>query len=204
MFIKTRQRFVAPAFSSNEEQSKDVAYATALRRFQRHRLKDSMTNDQVLLNAPQLRVPQWIDGHGNASRPLELVDLGDGFKVIFCFQHRCPGGHSHGFPTLKALVDVLSGLGFGFVAVQTVFEAAEINTFARLRETQQRYGLAIPFGHDPAVDRYPSLMTDFETRGTPWFIVLDPLGEVIHSDFRLDAESLLRTFGGADELVQVT
>lgn len=86
--------------------------------------------------------------------------------------------------------------------MQTVFESAEINTFDRLRETQQRYGLSIPFGHDPAVDRYPSLMADFETRGTPWFIVIDPLGEVIHSDFRLDTEHLLGTFGGADELPQ--
>ncbi len=161
-----------------------------------------MTNDQVHLNTPQLRVPQWIDAHGNPSRPLELADLGDDFKVIFCFQHGCPGGHSHGFPTLKAMVEGLSGQGFGFAAVQTVFTAAEINTFDRLRETQRRYGLAIPFGHDPAVDRYPSLMADFETRGTPWFIVFDPLGEVLHSDFRLDDELLLRNFGRAGEVSQ--
>nr|WP_315230542.1 TlpA family protein disulfide reductase [uncultured Albidiferax sp.] len=163
-----------------------------------------MTNDQVLLNTPELRVPQWIDAQGNPSRPLELADLGDGFKVIFCFQHGCPGCHSHGFPTLKALVEALSGQGFGFAAVQTVFEAAQINTFDRLRETQLRYGLAIPFGHDPAMDRYPSLMADFETRGTPWFIVIDPLGEVVHSDFRLNAERLLETFGGAGELTPAT
>ena len=163
-----------------------------------------MTSDHFHLNAPKLRVPQWIDAHGNPSQPLELADLGDGFKVIFCFQHGCPGSHSHGFPTLKTLVEALSGQGFGFAAVQTVFTAAETNTFDRLSETQQRYGLAIPFGHDPAVDRYPSLMADFETRGTPWFIVIDPLGEVVHSDFRLDAERLLKTFGGAGELTPAT
>ena len=100
------------------------------------------------------------------------------------------------------MVEGLSGQGFGFAAVQTVFTAAEINTFDRLRETQRRYGLAIPFGHDPAVDRYPSLMADFETRGTPWFIVFDPLGEVLHSDFRLDDELLLRDFGRAGEVSQ--
>lgn len=159
-----------------------------------------MTHDQVPIKAPELRVPHWIDAHGNPSLPLKLSDLGDGFKVIFCFQYGCPGCHSHGFPTLKALVKVLSGKGFGFAAVQTAFEAAETNTFDRLRETQQRYDLAIPFGHDPAVDRYPSLMTDFETRGTPWFVVLDPLGEVLHSDFRLDAGRLLRAFGRVDEV----
>ena len=45
-------------------------------------------------------------------------------------------------------------------------------------------------------------MADFETRGTPWFIVFDPLGEVLHSDFRLDDELLLRDFGRAGEVSQ--
>lgn len=155
--------------------------------------------DHVLIKAPDLRVSQWIDAQGQPTAPLTLADLGDGFKVIYCFQHWCPGCHTHGFPTLKKLVHALSGHGFAFAAVQTVFEGAEANTFERLRENQERYGLAIPFGHDAAVGRYSSLMTDYETRGTPWFIVLDPLGEVLHSDFRLDAEDLIRAFGGGYE-----
>ncbi|MBX9794093.1 MAG: TlpA family protein disulfide reductase [Burkholderiaceae bacterium] len=159
-----------------------------------------MTNDQDPMKAPRLRVQQWIDAQGNPIRPLELADLGDKFKVIFCFQHGCSVCHSHGFPTLRALVEGLSGQGFGFAAVQTVFEAAETNTLERLRETQQRYGLAIPFGHDSAVDRYPSLMADFGIRGTPWFIVFDMQGEVF--DFRLDAQRLLRAFGRANEVPQ--
>ncbi|MBX9793556.1 MAG: TlpA family protein disulfide reductase [Burkholderiaceae bacterium] len=155
-----------------------------------------MKRDQVSINAPELRVAKWIDAQGQPTAPLKLADLGEGFKVIYCFQHWCPGCHSHGFPTLKKLVDALSAHGFAFAAVQTVFEGAEVNTFDRLRENQERYGLAIPFGHDSAVGRYSSLMTDYETRGTPWFIVLDPMGEVLHSDFRLDAEDLIRAFGG--------
>lgn len=161
-----------------------------------------MRYDQVPIKAPELRVPQWIDAQGSPTQPLKLADLGSGFRVIYGFQHACPGCHSHGFPTLKTLVEALSGHGFGFAAVQTVFEATQVNTFDRLREAQQRYGLAIPFGHDVAVGRYPSLMADFETRGTPWFIVLDPLGEILHNDFRLDAERLIRTFGLADEVSQ--
>lgn len=161
-----------------------------------------MTNDQDPVNAPQLRVPQWIDAHGHPCWKQKITLNSSPRSASSSGQLGFPGCHSHGFPTLKALVEALSGQGFGFAAVQTVFESAEINTFDRLRETQQRYGLSIPFGHDPAVDRYPSLMADFETRGTPWFIVIDPLGEVIHSDFRLDTEHLLGTFGGADELPQ--
>ncbi len=155
-----------------------------------------MKRDYVPINAPELRVSQWIDAQGKPTAPLTMADFGDGFKVIYCFQHWCPGCHSHGFPTLKKLVQALSGHGFAFAAVQTVFEGAEVNTFERLRENQERYGLAIPFGHDAAVGRYSSLMTDYETRGTPWFIVLDPMGEFLHSDFYLDAEALIRAFGG--------
>lgn len=158
-----------------------------------------MKRDPVPIDVPDLRVAQWIDAQGQPTAPVTLADLGDGFKVIFCFQHWCPGCHSHGFPTLKTLVQALSGHGFAFAAVQTVFEGTETNTFERLRENQERYGLAIPFGHDLAVGRYSSLMTDFETRGTPWFIVLDPLGEVLHSDFNLDGERLIQAFGGGDE-----
>ena len=154
---------------------------------------------RCIQQAPELRVPWWIDGEGRSMAPLKLSDLGDGFKVIFCFQHWCPGCHSHGFPTLQKLIKALGDRGFAFAAVQTVFEGAESNTFERLRENQQRYGLTIPFGHDPAVGRCPSLMTDFKTRGTPWFIVLDPLGEVLHSDFRLDGERLIQAFGGDDQ-----
>jgi hypothetical protein len=159
-----------------------------------------MRYDQDPIRALELRVAQWIDAQGNPTEPLKLTDLGNGFKVIFCFQHACPGCHSHGFPTLKAMVSALSGHGFGFAAVQTVFEATEVNTLDRLREAQQRYGLAIPFGHDTADGRYPSVMADFETRGTPWFIVLDPLGEILHNDFRLDAERFIRNFGRDDEV----
>ena len=159
-----------------------------------------MNRNEFPVKAPELRVPRWIDTGGQPTiQPLKLADLGPGFKVIYCFQHWCPGCHSHGFPTLGVLHEALSGKGFGFAAVQTVFEGAETNTFERLRENQQRYGLTIPFGHDPAVGRCPSLMTDFKTRGTPWFIVLDPLGEVLHSDFRLDGERLIQAFGGDDQ-----
>lgn len=100
---------------------------------------------RCIQQAPELRVPWWIDGEGRSMAPLKLSDLGDGFKVIFCFQHWCPGCHSHGFPTLQKLIKALGDRGFAFAAVQTVFEGAESNTFERLRETQLRYGLNIPF-----------------------------------------------------------
>jgi hypothetical protein len=50
--------------------------------------------------APELRVRTWIDGSGEPmDTPLRLDDLGSGYKIIFAFQHWCPGCHSSGFPT---------------------------------------------------------------------------------------------------------
>ena len=148
--------------------------------------------------APEFRVPHWVDQNGEAREPLRLIDLSDGYKVIYCFQAWCPGCHSRGFPTLKKLVDALSDKGVGFAVVQTVFEGEAQNTIDKLNEMQDRYNLRIPFGHDPAIGRYPSMMEDYRTGGTPWFILINPLGEVIFNDFHLDANRLIGTLGKKD------
>lgn len=77
------------------------------------------------------------------------------------------------------LVENLSDRGFGFAAVQTVFEGGDIKMPGKLLEMQDRYSLKILFGHDPAVGRHPTVMEDFRTVGTSWFILIDPKGEVI-------------------------
>lgn len=140
--------------------------------------------------AKELRVADWIDGDGHAmTRPLRLADLGDGYKVIYCFQHWCPGCHSRGFPTLRHLHQRLKDRDVGFAVIQTVFEGADINTFDKLRVNQEQYGLSFPFGHDvpTGADRHPSFMEDYRSGGTPWFTVIDPAGTVVHADFRIDA-----------------
>jgi thiol-disulfide isomerase/thioredoxin len=151
--------------------------------------------------APELRVPYWIDGDGKPRDALKLSDLGDGYKVIYCFQAWCPGCHSRGFPALKKLVDNLSDKGFGFAVVQTVFEGEAQNTPDKLPEMQNKYDLRIPFGHDPAQGRYPSVMEDYRTAGTPWFILINPQGEVIFNDFGLDSDKLIASLQEPDVLV---
>lgn len=152
--------------------------------------------------APELRVPYWIDADGKQRAPLKLAELGEGYKVIYCFQAWCPGCHSRGFPTLKKLVDALSGKSFGFAVVQTVFEGEAQNTSEKLSEMQNKYDLRIPFGHDPANGRYPSIMEDYRTAGTPWFILIDPKGEVIFNDFGLDADKLIGVLGQPEMAVE--
>lgn len=151
--------------------------------------------------APELRVKDWIDADGNPMEtPLRLADLGDGYKILYCFQHWCPGCHSRGFPTLRFLQDKLKGKAFGFAVIQTVFEGADTNTFDKLRVNQEQYGLKMPFGHDLPVDgeRYPTFMEDYRSAGTPWFTVIDPRGNVVYADFRLDAERFLAALDAAD------
>lgn len=142
--------------------------------------------------APELRVQTWIDGNGAVRAPLHLSDLGRGYKVLYCFQHWCPGCHSSGFPTLQRLLEGKRA-DFGFAVVQTVFEGEQSNTFERLADTQTRYRLNLPFGHDPALERggRPTVMEDYRTGGTPWFIVIDPGGLVIVNGFRIDADQVL-------------
>ena len=154
------------------------------------------------VQAPELRVAQWIDGDGKPRVSLTLDELGSNLKVIYCFQHWCPGCHSAGFPTLQRLVAALTPLSVGFAVVQTVFEGFESNTFDRLRETQQRYDLQLPFGHDAIAGQPPTIMQDYQTRGTPWFILINGKNEVVFSDFHLDGEKLvqwLQDAGGAHE-----
>ena len=141
--------------------------------------------------AVELQVEHWIDGEGNSATPLRLADLGQGYKVIYCFQHWCPGCHSYGFPALKRLVETLEGRGFGFAVIQTAFEGAHTNTPARLKENQMKYGLRIPFGHDHREHARPITMDTYRTGGTPWFLVINPEGQLVFSNFRLDAEALI-------------
>ena len=144
--------------------------------------------------APELRVPRWINEKGQDRKPLKLADLGTGYKLIYCFQSWCPGCHSHGFPTLKKIINTLQDKDFGFAVIQTVFEGESENGFEKLRETQKRYNLKIPFGHDPKDGHYPSFMEDYQTRGTPWFCVIDPDGKLVYSDFSLDADAFINAF----------
>jgi thiol-disulfide isomerase/thioredoxin len=155
-----------------------------------------MSNQIINEKAPELRVTDWIDGTGHTCAPLKLDELGNGYKVLFCFQHWCPGCHSFGFPTLKLLIDNLSAQGFGFAAIQTVFEGEQDNTFDKLKENQQKYGLNIPFGHDLPLQgqQLPTLMEDYQTGGTPWFIVINSKGVIVHNDFRLKAEAIIEYF----------
>ncbi len=154
----------------------------------------SNLNNEVQ-KAAELVVPQWIDASGNETNPIKLADFEGKFKVIFCFQDWCPGCHSVGFPSLQKMVTPLKdNENVVFLAIQTVFEGRDENTYEKIKLNQEKYNLNIPFGHDEgdANSNYIStVMRDFRTGGTPWFILIDQQNNVVFSDFHLNTDNTI-------------
>lgn len=152
------------------------------------------TEKQKVFKAPEFDVNQWVDGNGNKIEALKLSDFKDKFKIVFCFQSWCSGCHSKGLPDLKKMVDAFEGNDkIAFLAVQTVFEGHDTNTYEKMLETQKQYDLKIPFGHDKGgYGRSGSnLMFNYKTGGTPWFLFIDKHDNVVFSDFHLNPNSAI-------------
>jgi thiol-disulfide isomerase/thioredoxin len=141
-----------------------------------------------------LRVKHWINSNGEKINELKLSQFNNKFKIIFCFQSWCPGCHSIGFPSLKALVDHFeNNKSVVFFAIQTVFEGFEENSYDKLVEIQNKYSLKISFGHDAGDDdsSFSNVINDYNTGGTPWFIVINPENKIIFSGFRINVEGAI-------------
>ena len=145
--------------------------------------------------AYELKVDKWIDATGNKTSPIRLSHFKGKYKVIYCFQNWCPGCHSHGLPSLQKLTNAFKGdSSIVFLAVQTVFEGEHTNTYDKIFEVQKKYNLAIPFGHDPGNESTrgrSSIMYNYRTGGTPWFIFIDQENNVVFNDYHIDADKAI-------------
>jgi len=93
---------------------------------------------------------------------------------------------------LKKIVDVFQNNDkIIFLAVQTVFEGIDVNTYDKILETQKRYDLNIPFGHDPG-SGVSTIMQDYNIGGTPWFIFIDQEENVVFADFHINVHGTIR------------
>jgi thiol-disulfide isomerase/thioredoxin len=156
-------------------------------------MSNQAPNPETIM-AKEFQVNKWIDANGNKTDPIKLSDYKGKFKIVFCFQHWCPGCHSKGLPDLKKMVSALQDNDkVIFLAIQTVFEGFESNTFNKIAETQKQYNLQIPFGHDAGNDgkSTSNIMTNYQTRGTPWFIFIDMHDKVVFSDFHLNPNAAI-------------
>lgn len=158
-------------------------------------MKHSETQEEKIFSAPEFGVKDWIDGNGNKTDQIKLADFDGKFKVVYCFQSWCPGCHSQGLPALKKMVEALEDNDkVTFLAVQTVFEGQHANTYEKMVETQKQYKLKIPFGHDAGDDgkSRSNIMTNYQTGGTPWFILIDKHNNVVFADFHINAEGAIQ------------
>ncbi len=139
--------------------------------------------------APPWQVEKWW----NLPEGVEALEPGDlEGKVIylFAFQSWCPGCHSHGFPTLKKVMEYFSEESeVVFVAVQTTFEGHASNTPDRALESVEEYDLVLPVGHvEGTHGETPSFMRRYRTGGTPWTVIIDRRGRVRFNDFSIGAD----------------
>ena len=155
----------------------------------------SQEQENIEFDAPEFNVRDWVDAKGNKTDEVKLSDFEGKFKVVFCFQSWCPGCHSVGLPNLKKMVEALKGNDkIAFLAIQTVFEGYKENTFAKMLETQKKYELKIPFGHDAGNDgkSRSNFMQNYNTGGTPWFVLIDQNNKVVFADFHLNVDDAIK------------
>ncbi|TGV04153.1 TlpA family protein disulfide reductase [Flavivirga rizhaonensis] len=154
----------------------------------------SHTEQEQVFNAPEFHINDWIDANGNKTEAIKLSDFKGKLKIVYCFQSWCPGCHSKGLPDLKKMVEALKECpNITFLAIQTVFEGHHDNTYQKILETQKKYDLKIPFGHDAGDDgkSRSNMMTNYQTGGTPWFIFIDKHDNVVFSDFHLNPDAAI-------------
>jgi len=165
-----------------------------------------MKNKEVQYGIEGQKAPElseeiyWVDGEGKKRKTIQLSDYSGKFKVIYGFQSWCPGCHSQGLPSLQEMVKALDDNdNVKFFAVQTVFEGSHANTKERMLEVQKQYNLHIPFGHDIGNQHsrnVSSIMYNYRTGGTPWFIFIDKGGTVVFNDFHLDTKKAIQYLKG--------
>jgi len=155
---------------------------------------ESKVDENNAFNAPEFYVTDWVDANGNRTDQVKLSHFKGKFKVVYCFQSWCPGCHSIGLPNLQKMVNALRGNdNVAFVAIQTVFEGYQENTFAKMLETQKKYELKIPFGHDAGDDgkSRSNFMQNYQTGGTPWFVLIDQNDKVVFADFHINVDAVI-------------
>lgn len=120
---------------------------------------------------------------------LDIDDYQGKIIYLYCFQSWCPGCHKYGFPTLQKVMTAFEGDdNVVFIAVQTTFEGFATNTFERGKEIARQYDLDIPIGFSGSPEQPSELMRNYQTRGTPWTVIVGQAGIVQYNNFHIEDE----------------
>ena len=141
--------------------------------------------------APAWKTSSWhqLPSDKKEKETLDITDYKDKVVYLYFFQSWCPGCHSKGFPTLKKVSDELKDNDkVAFVAIQTTFEGHSVNTADKLKTIAERYKLKIPFGQSAGKSGTPEIMQKYRTGGTPWVVIIDRQGRVVHNGHHVDAD----------------
>lgn len=137
-------------------------------------------------------VDSWVQKAGKTFNDVE--DFKGKVLYIYGFQAWCPACHSHGFPTIQYLSEKFKDDdGVAFVAIQSVFEGFSFNTKDSAKSIIKKYSLEhIPVGHSGTPSKRSLFMRNYQSRGTPWIVVVDKEGIIRFSDFHETKENLER------------
>ncbi len=145
--------------------------------------------------APEWSVNKWLNLPTDEKK-VDIQNFRGKTLYLFCFQSWCPGCHSSGFPTMQKVMSRFKGNDdVKFVAIQTVFEGFDSNTFDHAKQAAQKYKLTIPVGQSGEKGKRSEVMARYRTGGTPWVVIIDRDGVVRYNDFHIgvvQADKLIR------------
>ena len=78
---------------------------------------------------------------------------------------------------------------------QTVFEDRKdkpVNTFENLKKLARKFELTMPFAQSGSRENKSKLMRAYQTRGTPWTVIVDKEGVIRHCSHHIDPAEAAR------------
>jgi len=150
--------------------------------------------------APPLHADHWInlpEGEpgkiANITAGVDLNRYRGKVVLMLFFQSWCEASHKRAFPKLQQLVEHYRNDGrIQFFVVQTAFEGLTDNTPSKLQPTAELYALEdVPFGHCVKLRGIPNVNVDYNTGGTPWWVVVNKDGVVEFNGHFIEVEKAI-------------
>ena len=145
--------------------------------------------------APEINDVSWFDTK-NKKISIPSIKEHKGKVVILKFwQSWCPGCLNKGLPDLKTLQSAFKNNDkVKIYSAQTVFEGHSINTQKKIKQIRDKFNLTIPIAHDDGKShnvKSSVLMKRYQSRGTPWYVIIGRDGKVVFNDFHLDPQKVI-------------